>query len=148
MANQNNSPGLIPPKPSGDFPEISQEEFRQLKKSRNLVLAANIIGPVSIIIGGVILSGIGIICALVANSRLKKQENLPGDAGITAQIMRRSNKFGLYICIGAFALNLITAIMFYPMMLEAMQTGDYSNIFGGSSSGSEAASNPQTSTWG
>ena len=44
----------------------STEDLRQARTARNLTMFASIAGPVSLIIGGVVLSGAGLVCGFIA----------------------------------------------------------------------------------
>ena len=49
----------------------STEDLRQARTARNLTMFASIAGPVSLIIGGVVLSGAGLVCGFIAWRKLK-----------------------------------------------------------------------------
>ena len=54
-----------PPQTPFDQPS-ADGGLRQLKSAQTLVTVATIAGPLSLLIGGVVLSGVGVICALMA----------------------------------------------------------------------------------
>ena len=49
----------------------STEDLRQARTARNLTMFASIAGPVSLLIGGVVLSGAGLVCGF----SLKQTDN-------------------------------------------------------------------------
>lgn len=115
-----------PPQPGFD-PE------KTFKSIRNFITASQIIALVSLIIGGVLLSTVSIVLALIARSRaqaLCSRQNDPNLAGWVA--LRKSATFAAVMGAVALVLNAIALMTYYPMLLNALQGGDYSSIWGGS----------------
>lgn len=139
MDNGNNLPQK-PPIP----PQIDINDEAELKKAQNFVIAASIMAPVSMIIGGALLSTAALVCAILSMTKVRK---LLWAAEPVRSLASRLNK----ACIVAIAvssiallLNVISAVIMYPIVYEAMVSGDFSNLMspqgGGNSSGN--------STWG
>ena len=126
----------------------SEEKERKLASARKLITFANIAGPVSLIIGGVLLSTAGLICSLIARSRintlLKEQ---PQDRVISQKVMQvaKPGAIALIICTIALVLNVISLALVMPAVLEASQTGNLTTLFGG---GAVNTAGTSTSTWG
>ena len=124
-------------------------EERKLLSARHLITFANIAGPVSIIIGGVILSGAGLVCAFIA--RRKINDLLKSDRAQNKEFEQRvltaarPGAVALIICAIALVLNAISVAIMMPILLNAMQSGDMQTLLGGS--GTNAATSI-TSTWG
>ncbi|MBC5582916.1 hypothetical protein GS424_008520 [Eggerthella guodeyinii] len=118
-------------------------DLRELKKSQTMVMVASIAGPVSLFIGGVLLSGVGLVCAIVAFRKLKKLIAKHTDVSVLAQRLKRSAIVGMAVCGVAFALNAISFYLMMPVVLEMMESGDYTGAM--TDVGSGAAG---TSTWG
>ena len=114
-----------------------------LKKIRSLLLAANIMGPVSLLLGGFVLSAIGFICGMVALKNIKKLNIEKGMNGFMYDSLKRSATMSISICAIAFGLNLIAFIVAWPMISQMIQTGDYSSVMSGAPAGS-----PDSSLWG
>lgn len=127
---------------------VSAQE-QKLLSARRLITFANIAGPVSIIIGGVILSGAGLICAFIARRKINdllNAECAPSEA-FKQRILTaaRPGAVALVICAIALILNAISVAIMMPILLSAMQSGDIQTLIGGS--GTNAATSI-TSTWG
>lgn len=52
-------------------PSSNMNDLRELKKAQTMVMVASVAGPVSLFIGGVLLSGVGLVCAIIALRKLK-----------------------------------------------------------------------------
>lgn len=124
-------------------PSSNMNDLRELKKSQTMVMVASIAGPVSLFVGGVLLSGVGLVCAIVAFRKLKKLIAKHTDVSVLAQRLKRSAIVGMAVCGVAFALNAISFYLMMPVVLEMMESGDYTGAM--TDVGSGAAG---TSTWG
>lgn len=124
-------------------PSSNMNDLRELKKSQTMVMVASIAGPVSLFIGGVLLSGVGLVCGVVAFRKLKKLIAKHADVSVLAQRLKRSAIVGMAVCGVAFALNAISFYLMMPVVLEMMESGDYTGAM--TDVGSGAAG---TSTWG
>ena len=134
------------PKPPTGQPVTLQpntNDLRGLKTSQTLVMISSVAGPVSLFIGGVLLSGVGLVCAIVAFRKLKKLIAKHTDVSVLAQRLKRSAIVGMAVCGVAFALNAISFYLMMPVVLEMMESGDYTGAM--TDVGSGAAG---TSTWG
>lgn len=142
-------------------PESSSpgETLRQLKSTQTLVTVAAVSGPVSIFIGGVLLAGIAVIAGALAFVKIRKLSQKPSEYAELIQKVKRSALIALVISVAAFALNVYALATIMPVMLEAIESGDASNLlqdlYGGSSasSGSGSASGSSgaaqgSSVWG
>lgn len=122
---------------------------RRLLSARRLIVFANIAGPVSLLIGGVILSAAALICALIARSKINAllRECNPSQISFRQKVMNvtKSGAAAVVISTVALALNLITVIIFMPILLSAVQSGDMTSLIGGG--GTTAAGNAN-SFWG
>ena len=129
--------------------ENQSPEERKLLSARRLITFANIAGPVSIIIGGVILSGAGLICAFIARRKINDLlgSNRSENEAFKQRVLTaaRPGAVALVICAIALVLNAISVAIMMPMLLSAMQSGDMQTLLGGS--GANAAASI-TSTWG
>ncbi|WP_297156746.1 hypothetical protein [uncultured Ellagibacter sp.] len=125
-----------------------EENERKLASTRKLIMFANIAGPVSLIIGGVLLSTAGLICSLIARSRINvliRQQ--PQDQVFTEKVMQvaKPGAIALIICSIALVLNIISLALVMPAVLEAAQTDSLQTLFGG---GAINTAGSATSTWG
>lgn len=126
----------------------SEEKEQKLASTRKLITFANIAGPVSLIIGGVLLSTAGLICSLIARSRINTMlKEQPQDQAFSQKVMRaaKPGAIALIICTIALVLNVISLALVMPAVLEATQTGNLTTLFG---SGAVNTAGTATSTWG
>ena len=126
----------------------SEEKERKLASTRKLITFANIAGPVSLIIGGVLLSSAGLICSLIARSRINTMlKEQPQDQIFSQKVMQaaKPGAIALIICTIALVLNVISLALVMPAVLEASQTGNLTTLFGG---GAVNTAGTATSTWG
>ena len=128
--------------------QLSYEALQQIKSAQTLITIATIGAPVSLIIGGVLLSTISIICAVVAYMKLKKimPAGAPQHPLITKVI--RSTVLAACFGIGALILNGLTVAMLMPSVMEYVNTGntDALNTMLGGATGGSASSG--SSVWG
>ena len=131
--------------------------LRQLKSAQTLVTVATIAGPLSLLIGGVVLSGVGVICALMALVKTRRviAEGVAPGLAVYASRIRRSAVLSAIVCALALTLNAIALASVFPAMIQAIQTGDLSSLYeaydlpqGGGVGSGEAAKDPGTSIWG
>lgn len=126
----------------------SEEKEQKLASTRKLITFANIAGPVSLIIGGVLLSTAGLICSLIARSRINTMlKEQPQDQAFSQKVMRaaKPGAIALIICTIALVLNVISLALVMPAVLEATQTGNLTTLFG---SGAVNTAGTASSTWG
>ncbi|MEG0775908.1 MAG: hypothetical protein RR381_00340 [Raoultibacter sp.] len=122
------------------------QDLQALKSARNFIIAGNVMGPVSLLFGGVILSSAALIVEFIA---FRKLSRLIKSGNVTGQIARRLkglNIAGLVISAVALALNIYAVIIMYPIVLEAVKSGDYSGILGSESIA--PATDTSSSAWG
>ena len=123
-------------------PSSNMNDLRELKKAQTMVMVASVAGPVSLFIGGVLLSGVGLACAIIALRKLNKLIEKRTDVSALAQRLKRSAIVGVAVCGVALTLN---AISFYLMIvLEMMESVDYAGAVTDAGIGAAGS----TSTWG
>lgn len=142
----NNSQNHNPTDPSGLNPEPRQSRTDRLKSAQSLITAAMICGPVSLIVGGVLLSTIAVICASLAYWKLRDLDGLKNPESLEYRL-RRQAIFLICICVLALILNTISFVQVMPLVFEALQSGDYTSVLG-SSAGYVASSSSASSVWG
>ena len=106
----------------------------ELKSARSYLRVANIIGPVSLIIGGILASSIGLVFAFIALYKIKRTAasvNLNVQQRQETELLFKSAKVSLVICGIAFILNLITFIMSIMVLMQFLQNGDLSELLQG-----------------
>lgn len=129
------------PNPQGQGPlgpQLSPGGQEQFKSIRRFVLAAQICALVSLIIGGVVLSTVGLVLGLVARSKANAMAAVTPEAERTGWLLlRRSATIGTVMAAVALVLNAVSMAIMMPAMMQMLQSGDYGALVqGGSVSGS------------
>lgn len=125
-------------------PSSNMNDLRELKKAQTMVMVASVAGPVSLFIGGVLLSGVGLACAIIALRKLNKLIEKRTDVSALAQRLKRSAIVGVAVCGVALTLNAISFYLMMPVALEMMESGDYAGAVTDAGIGAAGS----TSTWG
>lgn len=111
--------------------DANPDEAREFRSARSLMTASNIMGPVSIFFGGVLLSGCGIVCAVMSMNRFKR---LSGSSDKTmssiANKMVKAAKASIAICVLAIVVNAISAALLFPVVMEAVESGQLDTLMG------------------
>lgn len=135
-----------PQKEPGHQPKPGTEEAKELHTARSLIMVGSIAGPVSLFIGGILLSTVGAVCAFLGLRKVNKLIGGQANADILISSMKRSATIALIVCGLAIVLNGISSIIMFPIILEAVQNGDYGNIMPGIGDANTAPGT--SSTWG
>lgn len=124
------------------------EHARQhLSSAQTLLTISFISAPVSLLIGGVALSLVAFICALVALSKIRSALACSTEMNALAFRLRTQARIALFASGFATGLNIAYLIVMMPTLIEYLQTGDaqlLSNPLGG---GAQDGSS-QGSIWG
>lgn len=133
------------PAPEGPrMPDPNMIDARELRSAQNLILAASIIGPISLIFASLLFSVAGLTCGYLGFRKLKALEaKHTGISGVATR-MKRSAIIAMSICGVATVLNVVLLWVLFPSLMEFIETGDYGNLLSGNG-GSSAGTN---STWG
>lgn len=125
------------------------DDDSQLTTARHLITFANIAGPISVIIGGVALSTAALVCALIARTKINKllRRTDPSNSAFRSEIISATKPGAIAIIISVIALvlNAITIAIMMPVLIEVMNTGNFTSLF---NSGGSVAVGSATSTWG
>lgn len=107
----------------------------ELKSARTLATVATVAGPISFIIGGVALSTVALVCAIIAFVKIRRVlDDVAPAKRPYARALRQTALMGIGIGAVALVLNGIGVAMMLPVLMDAMQTGDYSAILGDAAS--------------
>ncbi len=130
-------------------------ELSQLESGRKLISFTRVAAPVSLLIGGVLLSGISLICAIISYLKitrvLKRHTELDLD---DFRLFIRPVKIAILMAVLALIINAAFLYVEYPRILEAVETGQVSALFNSNaapntvSPGTQAAPQPGSTTWG
>ncbi len=131
---------------NGDGPmpdeERQQMKLQRLKTCQTLITVALIGAPVSLLIGGVALSIASLVCAIIAFARMRKTIEPSDGPGSLARTLYVQSVVALVASCVATCLNAVAFVFMFGAVSQALQTGDFSNLFNtfGGPSGSAASS--------
>ena len=161
MTDSQNRPPEPPPAPENQDPRKQSEEsqrnvpgvsaslqpnmqdFREIKSAQTLVMIANIAGPVSLFIGGVLLGSVGLVCGIVGYRKLSALAKKTTEVAAIASRLRRSSIIGMVICGIAIVLNAVSMYYFFPEFLAMLESGDYAGLAADAGAGAAGSA-----TWG
>lgn len=121
--------------------------MKDTKTIQTLASVSLIGGPLSLIIGGVLLSTASLVCGIIALVMVRSSKT-SFDESISANIQQtlmRQAIIGIAMCALALAVNAISLAMMMPAVFDAVQSGDYSSVFGGGSASGDSASSAGSS---
>lgn len=122
----------------------NMQDYRELKSSQTLIMVANIAGPISLFIGGVPLSGTGLICGIIGFRKLSALAKKQTEVAAVASRLRRSSVVGMVICGIALVLNAVSLYFLLPEFMQLVESGDYAGLAADVGSGAAGPS----ATWG
>lgn len=136
----------LPEPDEGQNPQVSsipQSIQQQLVSASRFILAGAIAGPFSLMLGGALLSSIGLILAVIG---YRKAAAATAHAdGDSLRTLIRYGKVAIGVCVLTLVINVIFAVFLYPTIYESLVSGDTSSIFG---NGSASSGSTGSSTWG
>lgn len=134
---------------SGGQPPEPKPSISQLRTAQTLATISIIAGPISILIGGVLLSTVALVCGILALSKVRAVIQLQPKSDIALSIKRQA-KVSIVISVLALVLNAISVVMVMPVLIQAMQSGDYTQLLGSAGIVSQGASSASSasSVWG
>lgn len=118
-------------------------DLRNVKSARTLIMVANIAGPVSLFIGGVLLGTAGLVCGIIGYRKLSALLKKKSEVADIAIRLRRSSIVAMVICSVAIILNAIAIYLMLPVVLEMLETGNYTGLVPNAGTGTGGSS-----TWG
>lgn len=120
-------------------------DVKNLQTARTLIVFASIAGPVSLLIGGMLLSGAGIVCGIVAWRKLKALESRDTEVAGFARQMKKPCTVALAMCGIAFVLNTVNFVVTMSAMLAMIESGEFVELMADMAGGTAGT---DASTWG
>lgn len=144
--NDDSSESKSPYSESRDLHSYSpnDDDERRLRSIRTKITIAYVAGPVSLLIGGLLLGTVGLICGIIAYRSIAALQSKSPEVAAAALSMKKSAITGMVISAIALALNAISLIALYPVIAEMIDSGmlTVSGVEGAGSSSSAS------SVWG
>ncbi|RDB68992.1 hypothetical protein C1876_08075 [Eggerthella sinensis] len=107
-------------------------------------MISSVAGPVSLFIGGVLLSAVGLVCGIVAFRKLVALAARQTNVAAVASRLKRSAIVGMAVCGVAFVLNAIAFYLMLPVVMDMVASGDYTGLMTDAGTGAVGPN----STWG
>ena len=123
---------------------IDNDDAVEFKSARNYNIAAQIVALVSLIIGGVFASTVALILAIISYRKFLGIAGHMQDESVV-RALKRAGMMAIVMSCVALVLNVVSLIILMPMVMQFVQTGDYSALFG---NGPLAGSGSTSTTWG
>lgn len=124
-------------------PQPNMLDMRELRSAQTFTMVGTIAGPVSLFIGGVLLSLIGLVCGCIGRKKYLALEAKGTEVSDWARRMKKSAKVAIIVSAVAFVLNAVSLFLMWPMLMQLMQSGDVAGI--AQNAGTVAGAG---STWG
>lgn len=125
------------------FP-LKSDEIPVFQSARRLIITSQIVSAVSLFLGGVLLSAVAVICAIVGFGKLNRLALARPEDPDAQRALKRSGWIALAITVGVLALNVFALIYLYPMFADTLQNAGLGNLAGSSPTGAGSAN----TTWG
>ena len=134
--------------PHFETTERVPDDLAEFQSARRMVTAAQIMALVSLFIGGAVLSIAALVVSIVSYVKATRGLRSASDEGLPHwQTAKRLALVAIVASAFALTANIVTLIVFYPTLVEMLQSGDYSTMLeSGSSSQPNAGSS--SSIWG
>lgn len=131
--------------PNGN--ESQQARLQSIKSCQTLTTIALIGAPVSLLLGGVALSTVSLVCAIVAFVKMRKMGTLDDEPGSIERTLRNQAIIALVISIVAMTMNAIAFAYMFGAIMDAMQSGDVSKLFDAAGNATQQDDPSSTSIW-
>lgn len=109
-----------------------EKNYKQLQTVQSLNAASLITAPVSLLAGGVVLSGASLACAIVALAKVKGLARSgaanEGPMKESARRLRTQSVVAIVVASAALIMNLAWFAAQMAGMMEMIQSGDYSEL--------------------
>lgn len=129
----------------GQDPNGQKQLETKVRTAQNFILAGSIVGLVGWITEGLLFGVVGLVLSIVG---LRKELAIEKEnPGIAKQLkrLRSSAYFAIVICATAIFFAIIMTALWYPYIVEYMETGDIESLYSDMGSVEEPETN---STWG
>ena len=126
--------------------DASASYSSELRRARNFIVGSQVGAVISVFLGGIALSTISMIIAIIGYRKitaLARDCNMKPDV---AQRLKRSAILAIGVCAVALAFNVVTIVVFYPVLMEALQQGNVSGLFGGGGGVSNQPASPSSTS--
>ena len=98
-------------------------------------------------LGGIVLSTIAVILAFMGLSKLNAFANAHSLEQSARLTLRKPGVLAVGMCVFALIFNIISLIVLYPIVMQSLQSGDLSGLFGAGQGGAPSPG-AGSSTWG
>ena len=121
---------------------LSNEEAAVFASGRTFITASQVAAIVSLFFGGILLSSVAIVLAVIGARKLSSIASSHAENVELRSAVNRSSALAIGMTVLALIVNVVTIILFYPIIVDAMNSGDLSTLFTGGQSAAPSPSNP------
>lgn len=128
-------------------PQHDPKEASDMSRTRSLASIGMILAIVSLVIGGVLLSTVALILGIIGyRTAARYAKTTQGQAQANWSMLQRSARITLILSICTLALNAISMMYLYPIMLDFLEMNGFGDMPIGS--GSSGSGSTGSSVWG
>lgn len=114
--------------------KLTEQEALTFSSARKFITASQVAAVVSLVIGGVLLSSIAVVLAIIGFRKLNEIARGHTDQIEAHFALRRSGILAIGISVAALIINAVSLIFFYPMVVESLSAGGFGGLFPGGTS--------------
>ena len=124
------------------------EHVRSFNSARKFVIGAQICAIVSLFIGGIVLSAVSVVLAVIGYRTVSALANEVAASPTIATAYKRSAAIAILMTVLALVVNIASIVLFMPMIMEALQQGDLTGMLSSVASPDQPASTPASPSSG
>ena len=127
---------------------LATDEVLDFESARKLISASQITAIISLFFGGILLSSVAVFLASSGFMKLARIAKRHEDNALASKALRKSGAVALAMSLLALAINIVTLIVFYPLLEQMMQQGDFFSLFGGQGGATSSGTSVGSSLFG
>lgn len=125
--------------------ELTGGDIAEFESARRLVTVSQVSAVVSLLVGGVLLSTVALVCAIVAYRKFDGIASRKEAHPDMQRALRRVGAVAIVFSAVILVINAVALCLLYPVFMERLQAGGFGSLLGGFGSSGGGAGN---STWG
>lgn len=147
--NQNNALEQGPAVVGKIVLNLDGSEMRQFEKARKYIIASQFVAIVSLFFGGILLSCIAIVIAVVGYRQLSQIAMNYWEQPFVQMALKRPGVIAIGMGVLALIVNAVALFVMYPMIMQTLQDEGFAGLIPGLQSNGTAAQLPsETSLFG
>ena len=128
---------------------VESKDATALRQAQTKITVALITGPVSLLLGVVVLSIIGLVFACLGMRGVSALQNKTGEIANAARALKKKATVACILCAAALVLNVLSLIVLYPITMEILNSSDFNQALNSyMAQNGQGLSNSGSSVWG